>query len=133
MVAPRKENARQAFAAWLATPKGYRVPATYTEMAAQLGVTERTLYNWAIDDDVQEAVSKAMVQQAADGLTAAMDALAKIAADPSNKNAVNAQRLLFEMTGHYTPGHRIEGNPQSPVVIEYVSPVKRKDTETPEG
>lgn len=133
MVAHRKEAQRKVFAAWLATPKPLRQPPTQKALAEQLGVSQDALSDWVQDDDVQGAVSAAMERLATDALATALSATVEIASDPANKNAVKAQELLFQMTGHYTPGRRLEGPGGGPVVIEYVSPVKRKDTETPQG
>jgi len=37
---------QRAFSKWLATPKYKRVPATQKELAAELGVADKTLKNW---------------------------------------------------------------------------------------
>lgn len=67
--AQRDLNDRQIqFVAWLACPESYRNPATQQELAAQLGVSEVTLWRWSKNPKVITAVRWMVLHNAGDPL-----------------------------------------------------------------
>lgn len=60
-------NDRQLlFVAWQATPEKYRSPGTKRELAAEIGVSEMTLWRWAKDPKVLDAVRWMVLHHAGD-------------------------------------------------------------------
>ena len=54
------------YASWLATPDSYRMPRTRTEIAAEIGVKEVTLWRWSKEPRFQAAVRWLTLHHAGD-------------------------------------------------------------------
>lgn len=53
---PSKARAKEVFVQWLATPEVFRVPKTIRDFAAEIAVSERTLFRWRAQFKVQDRV-----------------------------------------------------------------------------
>tara|TARA_R100000306_G_C4380997_1_gene144340 strand:+ start:3535 stop:4083 length:549 start_codon:yes stop_codon:yes gene_type:complete len=52
----RKEDARESYAQWLATPSQNRMPKTQAELAEQFGISRESLRIWKSDRDIAKRV-----------------------------------------------------------------------------
>ena len=90
------------FAAWLATPKEFRKPATARGFAKKHGVHHVTLSGWKTSDDVVEEARKRIVAQAALKLPDVLHTLAKMA-EAGNMEAI---RIFIEDVIGWGPAER---------------------------
>ena len=87
---------KEAWAEWLATPEDRRDDSK-KDMAVALGVTERTLNNWAKEPTVVSKVQQItgrFVKVAV--LPEIIQSLQDQATDPSNPRSVSASKLLLD-------------------------------------
>lgn len=90
---------------WLTTVPDYRVPKTEREMAAELDVYQKTLYNWRQDRDFIEVWRGESddVVGGPDRRQAVLEVLYRAATNERNPRHVSAAKLYFEAIGAITP------------------------------
>jgi len=97
------------YIAWRAMPRKYRFPETQEELATRcMGLTsDRVIATWRKRNQmIDEYITILQGEIVFDRVPDALDAMAEVAATPDYKG--NADRkLLFEMTGRYTPSSKI--------------------------
>lgn len=97
------------YIAWRAMPKKYRFPETQEELATKcLGLTsDRVIPTWRKRNSmIDEYITILQGEIVFDRVPDALDAMAEVASTYDYKG--NADRkLLFEMTGRYTPSSKI--------------------------
>ena len=98
------------YVAWATMPKPYRVPRTQEELATEyLGLSsDRVISEWrrkysAIDQIIADLQAEALLEYR----PAAFHALGKVASQESYR-AHNDRRLLFQMTGDFTPRQEVD-------------------------
>lgn len=101
----RQDAKKMAYIEWLTTPPHAREPATEKELAAQLDVYPKTLYNWRHDREFREVWqdNTDQVIGGEDRRQAVMDALYKAASDDHNPRHVAAAKLYLDAIGAMTP------------------------------
>lgn len=95
----RALNDRQlAFAIWLATPAGARVPKEQADLAVTLGISRQMLWRWSKDPRVLEAARVVTLQNAGDPakITQVLDMVADMAI---NKKDLKAADLWLRSVG----------------------------------
>ena len=90
---------------WLTTPPDARQPQTERQLAAELDVYAKTLYNWKQDRDfLEEWRGEAdEVIGGPDKRQAVLDTLYKAATDQRNPRHVQAAKLYLEAVGAMSP------------------------------
>lgn len=101
----RQDAKKMAYIEWLTTPPHARDPATEKELAAQLDVYPKTLYNWRHDREFREVWqdNTDQVIGGEDRRQAVMDALYKTASDDHNPRHVAAAKLYLDAIGAMSP------------------------------
>ena len=96
---------KQAFIAWLLTPKSERNPETMNELAEVLGVTRRTLTNWKVDKDFMEAWEREYLRTIGnpERKQTIMDTLFGTASDRDDPKHVQAAKTYMEIEGSLRP------------------------------
>jgi hypothetical protein len=91
---------------WLTTPPQFRNPRTEGQLAAELDVYPKTLFNWKQDRefcDVWHAETQEVIG-GEDRRQAIMDTLYEAANDARNPRHVAAAKLYLEAIGAMSPG-----------------------------
>lgn len=90
---------------WLTTIPDHRVPKTERELARELDMYQKTLYNWRQDKDFREVWGEEAdeVIGTPDKRQAVLDVLFLAATNPRNPRHVQAAKLYFEATGAISP------------------------------
>jgi hypothetical protein len=97
------------YIAWAAQPKKYRWPETQEELATKcLGLTsDRAIATWRKKNpSIDETVSVLQASIIFDALPDAMNAMVEVASTSDYKGHQD-RKLMFEMTGLYTPSSKI--------------------------
>lgn len=97
------------YIAWAAQPKKYRQPATQEELATLcLGLTsDRAIATWRKKNpSIDETISILQGSIIFDALPDAMNAMVEVASQADYKGHQD-RKLMFEMTGVYTPSSKI--------------------------
>lgn len=93
-----KSVEKQLFIEWLSLPLSLREPKTKTEMAKQLGVDRRTLYDWEHDVRVIAQIPVTVIREyTGSDFAETVAAVKAVATDPTNPRCVSAAKLLFDM------------------------------------
>ena len=101
----RQDPKKMRYIEWLTTVPAYRTPKTETELAAELDVYQRTLYNWRQDkefravwqDEADEVIGDAGRRQAI------LETLYRSATNEKNPRHVQAGKLYLEAIGAIAP------------------------------
>jgi hypothetical protein len=104
---PVRQDARKMrYIEWLTTVPDYRRPKTERELAAELDVYPKTLYNWRQDRDFREVWRDESdeVIGGADRRQAVLETLYRAATDERNPRHVQAGKLYLEAIGAMAPG-----------------------------
>jgi hypothetical protein len=90
---------------WLTTAPKLREPSTFKELAAELGVSDRTLRDWKQRPEVRSQWEKRAVEVAGDPerTQRILDALYAAATDPEARDRVQAAKAWADMTGAIKP------------------------------
>ena len=101
----RQDAKKMRYIEWLTTPPTYREPATEKQLAAELDVYSKTLYNWRHDREFREVWqdNTDAVIGGEDRRQAVMDALYKAASDDHNPRHVQAAKLYLDAIGAMSP------------------------------
>src|SRR3970040_162075 len=95
---------------WMLTPPVERVPATKTELAAGMGISTQTLYNYEKDPDFRRRISSAKEQLSAAWYGDIMGRLKTVVDTGAESNAINAAKVLLQHLGiPQEPSQRIHG------------------------
>lgn len=91
---------------WLTTVPDYRRPKTERDLARELDVYPKTLYNWRQDRDFREVWQNESdeVIGGADRRQAVLETLYRAATDERNPRHVAAGKLYLEAIGAMAPG-----------------------------
>lgn len=87
---------REDYLNWLLTPPVEREPRTKTEKAAELGVTERTLYNWENSEEFQEAMRSVKAKWGTRWYGEILGRLMNVVDEGTDKDAISAARVLLQ-------------------------------------
>jgi hypothetical protein len=103
---------------WLATPDDDRMPNKHVNMAAELGVDERTLYRWRKLPGFYAEVNKIVDENLGDAYAEVANSLKRLASLGSFQH----QKMYLELIGRYVAKQEITGKEGGPlkVVVEYV-------------
>lgn len=108
-----------AYIEWLAIGKYDRSPSTALLLAEQMGVNEATLYRWKKLDGFNEAVVTRCRELLIEDLPDVYSSMKQEAVSGSYQQ----QKLIFEMTGEYSPKQEINHSGEIKVKgYEKVSP-----------
>jgi transposase-like protein len=101
----RQDPRKMRYIAWLTTVPDYRVPAKEKELAAELDVYPRTLYNWRQDREFREVWQGESdeVIGGADRRQAVLETLYRSATEERNPRHVQAAKLYLEAIGAMQP------------------------------
>jgi hypothetical protein len=90
---------------WLTTVPEYRVPKTERELAAEMDIYQKTLYNWRQDKDFREVWQGEADEVIGnpDRRQAVMEVLYRAATNERNPRHVVAAKLYLEATGAIAP------------------------------
>ncbi len=107
---------------WLTTPKSERDPPTRREIAAELGVANRSLDDWMHREDFRADWDRQARQIVGSPERAqhVLDTLYKAATDPHNRQAVAAAKLYLEATNSIKP---------QPIEVKVTKPAELSDEE----
>jgi hypothetical protein len=102
----RQDAQKLRYIEWLTTPPNARQPETEAEIAAELDVHAKTLYNWRHDREFKEVWHDMVDEVAApeDVRQRIMENLARIASDPDNPRCVVAAKTYFDNLRRMSPG-----------------------------
>lgn len=90
------DEVRQEYLEWLMTPPTEREPRTKGEVAAALGVSERTLYNWEGSEEFQSALKGAKLKWGTRMVPEILGELMRIVnSAPKESDRVSAARVLL--------------------------------------
>lgn len=108
----RRWNWRQAlYIAWMATPRGKRIPKTQGELADMLGLSSPAAFrNWRrhkpeIDERIKAVPRDLLITHLAD----VYDALVEVASSPDPRSHPD-RKLFLEMVGEYTPRAEVKAD-----------------------
>ncbi len=88
---------KETYAEWLACPQELRDPQTKTALAEALGVTKRTLTNWAKEPAIVAKVAQTTGRFVkVEFIPEIVHTLKQQATDPSNPRSVSAAKLLLD-------------------------------------
>ena len=101
----RQDAKKMAYIEWLTTPPHARVPSNEKELAKQLDVYHKTLYNWRHDREFREVWqdNTDAVIGGEDRRQAVMDALYQAASDDHNPRHVQAAKLYLDAIDKMSP------------------------------
>lgn len=107
---------------WLTTPPSERQPDSKTKLAAELGVTIRSLRDWMSKPDFREDWDREAkdIVGTPERAQQVLDTLFKAATDPLNRNHVQAAKLYLDATNAITP---------PPIKVEVTRPSELSDAE----
>lgn len=103
------------FIAWLATPSDIRKPKSHEELAKQLGVSERTLFNWKKLPGLKEESAELARELVTGELPDIYGALIKKAKAGSYFHI----KLALEIAGHYVERKIVGGDGEEPIRHEH--------------
>lgn len=90
------DEVRQEYLEWLMTPPTEREPRTKSEVAAVLGVSERTLYNWEGSEEFQSALKGAKLKWGTRMVPEILGELMRIVSSAAkDSDRVSAARVLL--------------------------------------
>lgn len=100
-----RDERKMRFIEWLTTPPQFREPATEKELARELDVYYKTLYNWKNDRDFREVWQRNtdIVIGGEDKRQRIMETLYISALDYRSPRHVQAARLYLEAIGAMSP------------------------------
>jgi hypothetical protein len=101
----RQDPRKMRYIEWLTTVPDYRIPKTERELAKELDVYTKTLFNWRKDKDFR-AVWQGEADEVVghpDRRQAVMEVLYRAATDERNPRHVTAAKLYLEATGAIQP------------------------------
>jgi hypothetical protein len=106
----RQDPRKMRYIEWLTTPPSHRTPHTEVELARELDVYPKTLYNWRHEREFREVWSDDTdrVVGGEDRRQRVMDTLYDAASDPNNPRHVVAAKLYLDTLGAISPPR--EGN-----------------------
>jgi hypothetical protein len=109
---------QRKYMVWLATPDDDRMPNKHVNMAAELGVDERTLYRWRKLPGFYAEVNKIVDENLGDAYAEVANSLKRLASLGSFQH----QKMYLELIGRYVAKQEITGKEGGPlkVVVEYV-------------
>ena len=104
----RQDAKKMRYVEWLTTPPQARNPKTKQELAAELDVYPKTLYNWEQDREFRqvwhgEAADVLDEHDAVDKRQRVLDTLYEAASDPRSPRHVQAAKLYLESIGAIGP------------------------------
>jgi len=101
----RQDPRKMRYIEWLTTVPDYRIPKTEREIAKELDVYTKTLFNWRKDKDFREVWQGQAddVVGHPDRRQAVMEVLYRAATDERNPRHVTAAKLYLEATGAIQP------------------------------
>lgn len=101
----RQDAKKMKYIEWLTTPPQYREPATEKELAAELDVYPKTLYNWKHEREFREVWSDQADQIVGgeDKRQRIMETLYMAAIDYRSPRHVQAAKLYLEAIGAMQP------------------------------
>lgn len=101
----RQDPRKMRYIEWLTTPPTHRQPSTEVELARELDVFPKTLYNWRHEREFREVWSDDTdrVVGGEDRRQRVMDTLYDAASDPHNPRHVQAAKLYLETLGAISP------------------------------
>jgi Helix-turn-helix of insertion element transposase len=103
---PVRQDARKMrYIEWLTTVPEYRVPKLERDLAREMDVYQKTLYNWRQDKDFREVWQDEASEVIGnpDRRQAVMEVLYRAATDERNPRHVQAAKLYLEATGAIQP------------------------------
>jgi hypothetical protein len=106
----KKEDLRDEFALWLATPKHIRKIKSSVELAKSFNVSAETLSRWKKEPDFETRREKYIGIYYRDKVTDVIYGLYQKAKKDGSANEV---KLFLELVGYYTPNKRIDVNVRS--------------------
>lgn len=86
---------KKEYLEWLMTPPSERSPSTKLDMAEQLGVTQRTLYNWENTEEFQSQLRTLKAKWGTRWYGDILGRMKSIIDDGSDKDAISAARVLL--------------------------------------
>lgn len=104
-VIPLSDFRKQRFLEWLCTPPKERDPKSEVELAKELSLERRTLYNWRQDKTFLEEWERRYLATIGNPQRKSeiMDTLLKTATDPDDPKHVQAAKAYFEIEGSIKP------------------------------
>lgn len=87
---------REAYKAWLLTPPPERDPKTKLEMAEQLGVAEKTLYNWEGSEEFEDVMRQIKQKWGVRWYGDVLARLKQVIDEGSDKDSISAARVLLQ-------------------------------------
>jgi hypothetical protein len=104
----RQDPKKMRYIEWLTTPEIFRSPATKQDLAKELDVYPKTLYNWENDREFREVwhgEADVVLEEhgAVDKRQAVLDSLYEAASDPRSPRHVSAAKLYLEVIGAIGP------------------------------
>lgn len=107
---PRKSR----YVDWLVTDPAEREPSSNTALAAELGVSRRTLYDWRQEPEFRRVWDDLAFKVAGDPerTQRVMDAMFQQAVDPESQKQVQAANAWAKMAGIIKPPKKDEGGPE---------------------
>ena len=113
----RDDPRKLCFMEWLCTPSSERDPPTRLQLAAEIGVSNRTLGNWMSQRDFREAWAEEArnVIGSPKRQAKVLETLYHTATDPTNKQHVVAAKLYLQVTNALIP--RVEPTTVDPTKL----------------
>jgi|SRR6187402_1451357 len=104
----RQDPKKMRYIEWLNTPAMMRQPQTKQELAAQLDVIPKTLYNWEQDAEFRQiwhSQAEGILEEhdAVDKIQRVLDTLYESASDTHSPRHVQAAKLYLEAVGAIGP------------------------------
>lgn len=101
-----QDSRKMRYIEWLTTPPHARVPRTEGQLAAELDVYPKTLFNWKQDREFCDVWHRETneVIGGDDRRQAVMDSLFEAASDTHNPRHVQAAKVYLEAIGAMSPG-----------------------------
>ena len=90
------DSVREEYLNWLMTPPGQREPSTKKELALQLKVSERTLYNWEGSDEFQKEMRTLKGKWGVRWYGDILGRLMSVVQEGQDGNAIRAAQVLLQ-------------------------------------
>jgi hypothetical protein len=111
---------------WLATPDDDRMPNKHVNMAAEMGVDERTLYRWRKLPGFYAEVNKLVDENLGDAYADVANQLKRLAALGSFQH----QKMYLELIGRYVQKQEITGRDGAALVpVQFIDVVRPAEQE----
>ncbi len=95
---PETTPEQKKFIEWRLLPKSLREPQTFEEMAKQLGVARKTLYNWSVTPPISTVMAVCAEKLLENSRVDVFDAYVKLRSLVQDGN-LNAIKLMLEIHG----------------------------------